>query len=95
MGRELFSDELTHAKIAQLLSQDWQFKTTKLSTEFTYEDFQSRYPANHVLAVITEQGKPLPVTGDSDAVRLAGNANSIIALVRATEQPEDSSLESV
>ncbi|WP_372896579.1 cation:proton antiporter [Stieleria sp.] len=55
MGRELFDATLTHSKISQLVAQGFEFKTTAISDEFTFQDFQNLYAEQHVLAIITDK----------------------------------------
>ena len=82
MGRELFSEDLTHTHIAHQVDSGMQFKTTKLSEEFDREDFEALYPEHQTLAVIND-GKLRFVTTDEKVS--AASSDSIIALVPATE----------
>ncbi len=86
MGRELFDRTLTHSRISQLVSQGFEFKTTAISEEFTFQDFQNLYAEQHVLAIITDKSSQNSekmtlklVTADEDAAPEPGDV--VLALV--------------
>ncbi|MCS7466025.1 cation:proton antiporter [Stieleria sp. ICT_E10.1] len=87
MGRELFDSTLTHSKISQLVAQGFEFKTTAISDEFTFQDFKNLYAEQHVLAIISDKTPPnnermtlTLVTADEAAEPEAGDA--VLALVK-------------
>ncbi len=64
--RGLFG-EVSYAKLASLVSKGYFVKTTQLSEEFTFEDFQERF--NHqaiLLFVIDDRERIQPVTSPSE-----------------------------
>ena len=65
MGRELFGRELTYSRISELVDSGMEFKTTKLSAEFSYADFRNKYETAYVLAILNERGELAIITGDS------------------------------
>ena len=79
-GRSLFHDGLDYAALEHRLEQGAQIKATKLTGEFTYEDFRSRYGVSAIpLFVIDEARKLVVCTIEAAIVPKAGQ--SIIALV--------------
>ncbi|MBC8356772.1 MAG: cation:proton antiporter [Planctomycetes bacterium] len=79
-GRLLFDDELDHDALADRFVSGTQIKTTKLTDEFDYEDFQSRYGASVVLLFIIDEARKLDVcTLETPTVPKPGQ--TIIALV--------------
>ena len=57
-GRQLFEDGLEYFELATRMRQSWEFRSTTLSEEFTYEDFQERQHADaRVLLWIDEDGE--------------------------------------
>ncbi|WP_182871001.1 cation:proton antiporter [Rhodopirellula sp. JC639] len=87
MGRELFQPDLTHTRINQLFAEGFEFKTTAISDEFTFGDFQDLYSEQHVLAVLTEKKTLEIVTADEPADPAPGD--TLLALVNPT-QPDPS-----
>ncbi|MEO1526059.1 MAG: sodium:proton antiporter [Planctomycetota bacterium] len=83
MGRSLFSEGLTHSAIARLFAEGFKFKTTKLSEEFTRDDFENYYPEHHLLAGISSSGELVPVT--TDDIVDSRTFQTLIALVRTPE----------
>ncbi|QDV42733.1 K(+)/H(+) antiporter NhaP2 [Stieleria neptunia] len=86
MGRELFDTTLTHSRISQLVAQGFEFKTTAISDEFTFQDFQNLYAEQYVLAIIADKTSQNSermtlklVTTDDDANPEPGDA--VLALV--------------
>ena len=63
MGRVLFGEEYTYDQLSELLEEGYVIKTTKLSPEFTYADWQERYPMDAIpLFFIRRSGVLSPVT---------------------------------
>ncbi|MGY9039046.1 cation:proton antiporter [Sulfitobacter sp. M13] len=55
-GRPLGLDA-THAELRQLVAEGWQFRSTRLSEEFTLEDWRTESPDARLLAQITTSGE--------------------------------------
>ncbi|QEG01732.1 K(+)/H(+) antiporter NhaP [Stieleria maiorica] len=87
MGRELFEPGLTHTRINQLFAAGFEFKTTAISDEFTFKDFQELYSEQYVLAILTEKKSLEIITTDEPAAPAAGD--TLLALVNPT-QPDPS-----
>ena len=49
--------EATHAELRDLLAQGWRFRSTRLSEEFTLEDWRAESPEARLLAQITTSGE--------------------------------------
>jgi CPA1 family monovalent cation:H+ antiporter len=79
-GRLLFHEKLDHETLVERLSQGNQIKTTKLTDEFTYQDFQSRYGESAIpLFVIDEAKKLIISTVEAPVVPKVGQ--TLVALV--------------
>ncbi|MBD1575364.1 sodium:proton antiporter [Vibrio sp. S11_S32] len=52
-GRTLFGDEVSYKKLASLLNQGAEVKHTKLSAEFTWQDYVMKYADGHRLSLFT------------------------------------------
>ncbi|GIX30680.1 MAG: sodium/hydrogen antiporter [Porticoccaceae bacterium] len=54
----LFGGEITIQKLSSMLARDWEIRTTKLTREFTLEDFERRYDGRAIkLFAISPQGR--------------------------------------
>ncbi|MFV8557690.1 cation:proton antiporter [Sulfitobacter sp. SBS6] len=49
--------EATHAELRDLIAQGWRFRSTRLSEEFTLEDWRAESPEARLLAQITASGE--------------------------------------
>ena len=49
--------EATHAELRDLIAQGWRFRSTRLSEEFTLEDWRAESPDARLLAQITTSGE--------------------------------------
>lgn len=49
--------EATHAELRNLIAQGWRFRSTRLSEEFTLEDWRAESPEARLLAQITTSGE--------------------------------------
>ncbi len=88
MGRELFSKGRTFTQIKELHEVGAKFKTTKLSEEFTYDDFLKRYQDGSTLMCVLNEDESLAVnTVDDPLTPTPGQ--TIIALVSSTAVPDD------
>ncbi|MEO1615357.1 MAG: sodium:proton antiporter [Planctomycetota bacterium] len=84
MGRELFSKDLKYSRILEMFEEGMEFKTTRLSDEFQFEDFQTQYEQVFPLAAVDSDGKLTFVT--SDNAFKPSTDQTVIALVKATEK---------
>ncbi|MCY0966441.1 cation:proton antiporter [Parathalassolituus penaei] len=72
-GQLLFADHLTWGKFASLLSQGGQVRSTRLSEEFTFEDYQKRNGSDAMCLMCIEQdGKVTPLVSGSGTTPKAG-----------------------
>jgi hypothetical protein len=88
-ARLLFSPHLTHRELTSRFEAGARIKATRLTDEFTYEDFQRTYGPSAVPLFLSE-GKRLTVLTDQGAV-LPKPGQTIIALVEAPEGTPQSS----
>ena len=54
----MFNEEVTYAKLASYVTKGGLIKTTRISSEFTYEDYQQQYAGRSIwLCAIEPNGK--------------------------------------
>jgi CPA1 family monovalent cation:H+ antiporter len=81
-GRLLFHSELNHDTLAARFVRGNQIKSTKLTDEFTYEDFQQRYGDSAIALFVIDEASQLEIcTVEAPVVPKAGQ--TIIALVES------------
>jgi CPA1 family monovalent cation:H+ antiporter len=86
MGRELFGEGLTYTKLHEMHAAGAVMKSTKLSSEFTFEDFTRKYGDQAVvMCAINQEGEVKINTIDRPLVPAAGQ--TIVALVNVTPVP--------
>ena len=83
LGRILFADELGYAELEERLSDGWVMKATNISSEFTFEDYQTLYGSAAVALCTLRDGVLTVSTVDSPASPIAGD--TIISLVNPDE----------
>ena len=87
-GRYLFGQEATHSKLAFRIATGSQIKKTKITDEFSYEDFVDLYGEDAVLmGVLTETKQLMFATAGATLTPKSGQ--TVIALVSpSSEKPE-------
>lgn len=83
LGRILFADELGYAELEERLNDGWVMKATNISSEFTFEDYQTLYGSAAVALCTLREGVLTVSTVDSPASPVAGD--TIISLVNPDE----------
>lgn len=84
-GRILFQPALTYAQLDALFAGGAQLKSTSITKEFTYEDFQKQHPGTAVsLCLLQKTGKLLIFSADSELAPRPGD--TLISLLAAPEQ---------
>ncbi len=79
-GRLLFHEALNHDALLARFAHGDQIKATKLTDEFTYEDFRLRYGDSAIVLFVIDEAKKLKIgTVEESAVPKAGE--TIVALV--------------
>jgi len=73
LGRQLFGEHITFAKLASLISQGAEVRSTSLTEAFTFADLQKKYPGRMIalfavsprgsLRLFTTQQRPNPENG--------------------------------
>ncbi len=82
MGRVLFGEGVTYATLSNWANRGADLKTTKLSKEFTFQDFKDEYGENAIpLFVITADDTLQPITKNDSSTPGAGAR--LISLVNA------------
>jgi hypothetical protein len=94
-GRRLFAEDATFDKLAELLDEGGEIRTTPLTKEFTFADYQNFYGADAVplfavdekesLQVFTADEKLLPKPGWSVVSLLSRQALDEVAKQRAAK----------
>lgn len=88
MGRELFGEGMTYTKLQDLHSAGAVMKSTKLTNEFSFEDFKAKYGDEAVvMCAIDQEGEMKINTIDSPLVPAPGQ--TIVALVNTTPIPTE------
>jgi NhaP-type Na+/H+ or K+/H+ antiporter len=84
MGRELFGEKVTYGALADRINRGAKLKVTKLSREFTFDDFRKEYGAAAVpLFIVTAENKLKPITKTDSTMPMAGSR--LISLVSPPE----------
>jgi CPA1 family monovalent cation:H+ antiporter len=85
-ARPLFRSKLTHDELEQRVQSGAQIKKTKLTEEFTFDDFQARYGESAVVLFVIEDRKRLKIfTGEEE--RMPAGGQTVIALVEESAAP--------
>ncbi|MEQ8787334.1 MAG: cation:proton antiporter [Pirellulaceae bacterium] len=85
-GRQLFNDKMTWEELEQRVERGEQIKKTRITEEFTFEDFRQRYGESAVVLFVIEEGKRLRIcTGKEERTPSRGRA--VIALVAESSDP--------
>jgi hypothetical protein len=87
-GRLLFDDRLKHDALISRFAQGNQVKTTKLTDEFTFKDFRTRYGDSAIVLFVIDEAKKLEVCTTAAVVK-AEAGQTIIALVEPIADVED------
>lgn len=88
MGRELFGEGMTYTRLRELHTAGAMMKSTKLTAEFSYQDFLDKYGEHTVVMCLIDQDGALKVnTIDDPLVPTAGQ--TVVALVSVTPVPDE------
>ena len=85
LGGKRFGPDATHSDIAGLMNDGWTFRVTRLTEEFTLEDWRAKRPEAQVLGVISPAGEIRLLAADDEFK--AGPGARIVAL--RPPAPED------
>ncbi len=66
LGGRRFGPDETHAGMEQLIRDGWTFRTTRLSEEFTLEDWRAERPVAHLVARISPAGEITLIRKDEE-----------------------------
>lgn len=78
LGGRPFGPEATHAELEQMVAEGWTFRTTRLTAEFTIEDWRAERPDAQLIARLSPAGEIRLIRKDADAK--AGPDVRLIAL---------------
>lgn len=81
-GRALFGEQLTHEDLALRIERGDEVKKTRITEEFTFDDFQDRYGGAALLLFVVDADKKLTVCTDQNTRVTAGQ--TVVALVGET-----------
>ena len=87
-GRLLFGDEVTYTYLLRRFGRGAVVKTTRLTDEFSYNDFQQLYGQSAVVLLVVEESGKLSVA-TADTATTPGPGQTLISLV--DPPPEDRS----
>jgi len=62
----MFGPEETHTGMDRLISDGWTFRVTRLTDEFTFEDWRAEQPKAHLVARIAQNGTIKLIRKDED-----------------------------
>ena len=86
-GRILFKPALTYAQLHTLFDEGAQLKSTSLTQEFSYKDFQAKHPETAVsLFLITKNDRLAIFAADGEVIPRAGD--TLVSLVAEPEQKD-------
>ena len=81
----LFSPDLMYAKLASLLSQGWEFRSTELTEHFSWEDYRKAWRERALpLMAISPQGQLHPFADGNSVSPDAGW--HLISIAKDTEE---------
>ena len=66
LGGRMFGPEETHTGMDRLISDGWTFRVTRLTDEFTFEDWRAEQPKAHLVARIAQNGTIKLIRKDED-----------------------------
>ncbi|NIY73125.1 sodium:proton antiporter [Marivivens donghaensis] len=72
LGGMQFGPEKTRRALDDMIEEGWTFRVTKLSEEFTFEDWRNRRPDAHVIAYVPAGEGPVFVRKDEQVKATAG-----------------------
>lgn len=87
-GRYLFGQEATHSKLAFRIATDSQIKKTKITDEFSYEDFVELYGEDAVLMGVLTETKQLMIA-TAGATLAPKSGQTVIALVSPSSEKSE------
>ena len=86
-GRDLFSSDVTYAKLASTLAKGGQIKATTLSAEFSAEDYINKHGSTVLpLFLISPRGRQLRIVDDSTQLIETADGWMILGLFQNTEE---------
>ncbi len=87
-GRSLFGESISYSKLASLLAQGAEMKSTVLREEFNLDDYLDVYQERAIpLFLVKESGKLVVISGEIDP-QVAVPGTKIISLVKVDKEKE-------
>lgn len=87
-GQSLFAPDATYSRLASLISQGAEMRTTNLSEEFTLEDYLKKYGSNAIPMFLINNRKKLVVLTEPPHTDDVEPGFKILSLVRPEEAAE-------
>ncbi|WP_317930274.1 cation:proton antiporter [Halioxenophilus sp. WMMB6] len=88
-GLTLFSGDVTFAKLASLIAQGAEMRTTSISDEFTFEHYQQQYGSRAIPMFLMNGNKKLTVLQEKPTAEQVSSGTRIIALVQADNSAKE------
>ncbi len=83
-GSQLFGEEVTYGEVTRLVNRGWEIRSTGLTEEFTWQDYQARYGSDCLpLFLIDGKGWVTPFT--AGGALKPGPGNTVLALAPEAE----------
>lgn len=91
-GRALFGEEATFGRISEMINNGAEFKSTRITAEFTDEDYQAMYGDLALrMFVANEKGQLQVITMENRKMRVRAGQTLISLIGRRPTRPEASS----
>ncbi len=87
-GVRLFSADNTYSKLASLIAQGAEMRTTNISEEFTLDDYREKYGNNAIPMFIIKDKSTLQTLSDWPTLEQAVAGSKIIALIKVDKNSE-------
>jgi len=89
LGIALFSEDATFSKLASLIAQGAEMRTTNISEEFTFENYQEKYGSNAIPMFVIDARKRLTILSGLPTAEQVPAGSKIVALIKAVEKAEE------
>jgi len=83
VGVVLFSEDATYSKLASLVAQGAEMRTTNISEEFTFEDYLEKYGNKAIPMFLLDSRKRLSILSGLPSADQVPAGSRIVALVKA------------
>ena len=84
----MFSEDATYSKLASLVAQGAEMRTTNISEEFTLEDYLEKYGSKAIPMFVLDTRKNLSILSGVPTQEQVPPGSRIVALVKAERVAE-------